>query len=68
MGTRAANRAIATYLLQTAGIDEPVAQIVTNVMRVDTPERILAVTYTSSLPAKESQSVTPWTFCDCKIF
>ena len=45
MGTRAANRAIATYLLQTAGIDEPVAQIVTNVMRVDTPEQILAVTY-----------------------
>ena len=44
MSTRAANRAIATYLLQTAGIDEPTAQIVTNIMRIDTPERILAVT------------------------
>jgi len=44
MSTRAANRAIATYLFQAAGIDEPTAQIVTGVMKIDTPGRILSVT------------------------
>jgi len=43
MSTRAANRSIATYLLQIAGLDEPTIQIVIGVMKVDTPDRILAV-------------------------
>ena len=44
MSTRAANRAIATYLLQAAGLDEPTAQIMIEQMKIDTPGRILAVT------------------------
>jgi len=44
MSTRAANRAIATYLLQAAGLDEPTAQIMIGVMKIDTPGQILAVT------------------------
>ena len=43
MSTRAANRAITTYLLTTAGLDEPTVQIVVGVMKLDTPDRILAV-------------------------
>jgi len=44
MSRRAANRAIATYLLQAAGLDEPTAQTMIGVMKIDTPGRILAVT------------------------
>ena len=45
MATRAANRAIATYLLEIAGLDEPTTQTMIVGMKIDTPKQILSVTY-----------------------
>ena len=53
MSTRAANRAITTYLLTTAGLDEPVVQIVIGVLKLDTPDRILAVNSQQLLTCKK---------------
>ena len=53
MATRAANRAIATYLFQTAGLDEATINIVIGGLKIDTPKRILSITSEQLLTGKK---------------